>query len=166
MALKSKGCLAIQEGVDNLTPFKVGNVSGNTYTGTLGRLPEPFRSAYDGNHVAYVILSYATPIAWRLVGGQWVVPPVKYSVTTTNHQNTVLTAFATPRFYNTLYPQRRADSGFGPRRVPPLPTMTPERESAASIIADIDATLASVAADGWTNPYGNPNSPARRLATG
>jgi hypothetical protein len=46
----------------------------------------------------YVVYSYGTPIAWHLradyaaeAGHTWVVPAVKYSVTTSAHQNKIRT---------------------------------------------------------------------------
>lgn len=54
-----------------------------------------------------------------------------------------------------------------PVRVPVTATV---RESTSvtrtydEFLGDIDALLADVAADGWTNPYGNAASPARRLS--
>jgi hypothetical protein len=35
----------------------------------------------------YVVYSYQTPIAWARVGGHLYVPDVRYSPTTTKHQN-------------------------------------------------------------------------------
>lgn len=62
----------------------------------LGRLPEQFRAdallameAYD----AYFVYSYATPIAW-FADGEWTIPDVKYSTTTSRHQNIVRGAVA------------------------------------------------------------------------
>jgi hypothetical protein len=46
----------------------------------------------DKPQVDYVIYSYATPIAWHTSDGNWVVPCVKYSNTTTRHQSLVTTA--------------------------------------------------------------------------
>jgi hypothetical protein len=55
-----------------------------------GYLPQEqiteFREARDAGRITYVVLSYNTPIAWVLSDGSKVVPAVKYSVTTTNHQ--------------------------------------------------------------------------------
>jgi hypothetical protein len=56
---------------------------------SLGKLPGCYwDSALSAD---YVISSYATPIAW-LVDGDWVVPPVKYSVTTSKHLSKALSA--------------------------------------------------------------------------
>lgn len=61
-----------------------------------GRLhPVFFRSLAQADYVVY---SYGTPIAWHLrgdyaaeAGYTWIVPDVKYSVTTTAHQNKIRT---------------------------------------------------------------------------
>lgn len=39
----------------------------------------------------YVIYSYGTPIAWR-VGGEWITPDTRYSMTTSHHQGKAFTA--------------------------------------------------------------------------
>jgi hypothetical protein len=59
-----------------------------------GRLPREYADKYNESHrVArgyneniYVVWSYATPIAWYTESEGWVIPPVKYSPTTTKHQ--------------------------------------------------------------------------------
>jgi len=57
----------------------------------MGRLPEHwharFLTAMDASD-RYFVYSYNTPIAW-FANGQWFVPEVKYSVTTSRHQTTV-----------------------------------------------------------------------------
>jgi len=73
-------------------PFRHGNTAGSVSLDSFGQLPEPFRTelcdARDRGTLAYVVYSYATPIAW-LDRGAWTVPGVRYSVTTTNHQSAV-----------------------------------------------------------------------------
>ena len=71
-------------------PFQAGAISGGVNY-DAGRLPEPWRTMFIqqnnvGAKVAYVISSYATPIAWQLTTGQWIVPNVRYSPTTDKHQ--------------------------------------------------------------------------------
>lgn len=49
-----------------------------------GRLPTEYHdSARDA---VYVVYSYSTPIGWVQADGEVIVPPVKYSITTTGHQ--------------------------------------------------------------------------------
>ncbi|UGQ10531.1 hypothetical protein LO772_27350 [Yinghuangia sp. ASG 101] len=54
-----------------------------------GRLPDEWwakiRDVPDGR-IGYTVYSYVTPIAWVLDDGTVVIPPVRYSLTTTGHQ--------------------------------------------------------------------------------
>lgn len=52
-----------------------------------GRLPAEYAQRFYDDAPTYVLFSYATPIAWRTDQGEWVVPDVKYSVTTGRHQS-------------------------------------------------------------------------------
>lgn len=58
-----------------------------------GRLPAEWSAAYRADAcdpgVVYVVLSYATPIAWVRADGQVIVPNETYSITTTRHQSVV-----------------------------------------------------------------------------
>lgn len=63
---------------------------------TEGELPREFYASLA--RADYVVYSYRTPIAWHLrgdyaaeAGHTWVVPAVKYTVTTTAHQNKIRT---------------------------------------------------------------------------
>jgi hypothetical protein len=63
----------------------------------LGRLPDEWRAVWhnDKDNTVYAIWSYLTPIAWRTYrNGRavWIIPDVRYSVTTTKHQNKVRVA--------------------------------------------------------------------------
>lgn len=71
-----------------------GALRGGTYWRGAGwlptnhQLPPEWRDRFmaDTRNVhVYVVWSYETPIAWYTEAG-WVVPPVKYSVTTSKHQ--------------------------------------------------------------------------------
>lgn len=56
-----------------------------------GILPWEYRYAFgcaQGAPDYYAVHSYLTPIAWY-AGGEWTVPDVKYSRTTTRHQSVV-----------------------------------------------------------------------------
>lgn len=74
-----------------------GALRGRTVNGTewigFGILPEEWKDAFRVKGLEYVIYSYETPIAWR-TNGSWVVPNVKYSVTTSKHQGKVRTALS------------------------------------------------------------------------
>lgn len=59
-----------------------------------GKLPEEWITRMRNDKVTYVIYSYNTPIAWKNAKGEWVVPNVRYSVTTSKHQGKVQTALS------------------------------------------------------------------------
>lgn len=114
MALYGRNTLkALQHGVDTLTPFTAGAIRGVTGSVDIDRIPlpdkkdfynsratsavpEPYATAYKDaaarNAIMYTVLSYSTPIAWRTLDGEWTVPVVTYSVTTTAHQSRVAAA--------------------------------------------------------------------------
>lgn len=78
------------------TPFVTpsGNLTGMTdRPNTLGWLPDPFRTLYreqeHAGRIVYTVMSYNTPIAWVLDDGTEVIPPVRYSVTTSKHQGKI-----------------------------------------------------------------------------
>jgi hypothetical protein len=63
----------------------------------------------------YVVLSYTTPIGWIMPDGTAIVPDVGYSLTTSQHQMTVMAAWGMP----VRYPARGREvrpAGGGPRR--------------------------------------------------
>lgn len=79
---------------------------GDIWNGRYGQLPQSWATMLKEMAVDYVIYSYSTPIAWHVCQGEdgkptdyWVIPTVKYSVTTTNHQNIATAAI------DQLYPQ-------------------------------------------------------------
>lgn len=108
MGLKIDTKRAIQDAVDDQKPFVRGNLSGQFVREgvTMGRLPEEyvkiFRQQQELGLVHFVIYSRLTPIAWVLYSGSWIIPDVKYSVSTTNHQNVVRTAIDNFDYYNKL----------------------------------------------------------------
>lgn len=83
----------LTEGIERDTYFREGrsNLHGGPapYFGDCGELPEPYRTEFRNSGADYVIRSYDTPIAWRRPDGTWRIPPVTYSVTTSNHQRGV-----------------------------------------------------------------------------
>ncbi len=108
MALKAKGKRALQAAVDH---HEVINGHGSlaarwvqsTPYGGWGMLPryeaECLERCIKRNGQVFVVWSYDTPIGWVWADGVWHVPDVKYSVTTTNHQNVLRVAVANPGFY-------------------------------------------------------------------
>lgn len=79
-----------------------GNATRYEYMPSTGRLPqewvEQLRKDIDAARAAgetvYVVFSYATPVAW-CVSGQWTIPAVKYSSTTSGFQNRVRAGVST-----------------------------------------------------------------------
>jgi hypothetical protein len=68
---------------------------------TPGQLQDKAQAAYalwlaDQNVIDYVIYSYRTPIAWHVTTSQgvreWIYPDVRYSRTTSGHQNKIRAA--------------------------------------------------------------------------
>jgi hypothetical protein len=56
---------------------------------SMGMLPHTHISLLFADRPSYIIYSYSTPIAWYTSNGQWVIPSLKYSVTTSKHQSLV-----------------------------------------------------------------------------
>ena len=71
---------------------------GTSYGGHIyGRAAELWAADQIGGEIEYVVVSYATPIAWYTKRGEWVVPEEKYSHTTSRHQSVVRQAVGMPR---------------------------------------------------------------------
>jgi len=80
------------QAIRNRQPFDAGNLRGTTYVLSYGVLPDNWRADLRERerHISYVVYSYATPIAWYdTERGEWTVPNVKYSITTSAHQANV-----------------------------------------------------------------------------
>ncbi len=97
MAMQTAGRNAVDANVSNRRDFQHGNVSGQTYTASgdvsTGQLPAEYRKMLaEAVGAVYVVFSYRTPIAWWSGDGGWTMPNVRYSVTTSNHQNLVMLA--------------------------------------------------------------------------
>lgn len=84
---------AIMSGTD----FESGAMTAS-HEVSVGRLDEEWRDVLFTDSPDYIVYSYATPIAWHVPddgddgGERWVIPDVRYSSTTTRHQNIVRTA--------------------------------------------------------------------------
>jgi hypothetical protein len=75
--------------ISALRAFRVAGIRGEDHVSryaSTGRLGDAFARLFRERDHKYVVYSYATPIAWLDDDG-WTMPKVKYSVTTTNHQN-------------------------------------------------------------------------------
>jgi hypothetical protein len=56
---------------------------------TFGWLSQENRAKFPDKGVTYTIMSYDTPLAWRLEDGSWVMPKASYSPTTGKQQSIV-----------------------------------------------------------------------------
>lgn len=56
---------------------------------TFGWLPDEYRRMWDSGRILYTIMSFDTPLAWLMGTGEWVVPDVYYSPTTSRQQTIV-----------------------------------------------------------------------------
>lgn len=68
-----------------------GSLQGTYFRTECGMLPQHRMASYLRAQDAddfYAVYSYFTPIAWY-AHGTWTVPDVRYSVTTSKHQNIV-----------------------------------------------------------------------------
>lgn len=83
--------------IANRIAFKANNLYGylwplcGEFTPAIGMLPSDYLDQLQG--VEYIVYSYGTPIAW-FKKGEWTIPALKYSSTTSKHQNYVRRAVA------------------------------------------------------------------------
>lgn len=89
----------LAERLKNFTEWRMGSMhsEGPRMPGywTEGILPQEYRASCA--QADYVVYSYNTPIAWHRrgdYGGDWVMPDVKYSRTTTVHQGKIAVALS------------------------------------------------------------------------
>ena len=79
-------------------PFTYAS-NGQGMRGTVwntGRLPADWARTYEARShlITYTITSYGTPVAWCDVEAGWIVPAVRYSVTTSRMQTVIRTALS------------------------------------------------------------------------
>lgn len=83
--------------ITNRIAFKANNFAGyvlplcSDFTPAIGLLPADYLDDLKG--AEYVVYSYGTPIAWYK-SSEWVIPALRYSTTTSKHQNYVRRAVA------------------------------------------------------------------------
>lgn len=73
--------------------FRIQNMAAGLVTLpmlTRGDLPKTYHESF--NEAIYAVYSYETPIAWIDKTGEIIMPPVRYSNTTTQHQHTAAQA--------------------------------------------------------------------------
>lgn len=95
MKIKTYSVRDAHEPISRHEGFKARSMSGATVEAgqhfNAGDLPHEYlrelRETLERDGSAYVVWSYSTPIAWTSESGT-VVPPVRYSVTTSQHQST------------------------------------------------------------------------------
>ena len=74
-------------------PFRSGALRGvEGPPPSYGRLPAEYVRLCQAEPPTYLVMSYATPIAWFSDAHGWTVPDERYSVTTGRHQGYVRTA--------------------------------------------------------------------------
>jgi hypothetical protein len=76
------------EATANKEDFQGHNTRGGRFVSGTGLLPDDHAKAFSSDNPNYVVRHHATPIAWHGDRG-WVVPPVKYSSTTSRRQNAI-----------------------------------------------------------------------------
>lgn len=86
----------MRDAIEDGRPFRIGakKLTGRPITSAdadhLGELPEPHRTrTHEGivsGSIDFAIFSYETPIAIRMINGEWIMPNVTYSLTTGQHQ--------------------------------------------------------------------------------
>jgi hypothetical protein len=78
------------------TEWEMGKLRGTNQFNSYGRLPVEYQDS--AAYAVYAVMSYDTPIAWiDARTGQWVMPQVHYSLTTTKHQGRINVALAVLR---------------------------------------------------------------------
>jgi hypothetical protein len=72
-------------------PFVAAHMEGIPTSASTGRLDGDWAKVYNEDlpKIVYTVLSYWTPIAWKLQSGEWVVPDQRHSPSTSRHQGVV-----------------------------------------------------------------------------
>jgi hypothetical protein len=74
-------------------PFRSGALRGQDGPpSSYGRLALEYVRILEREQPSYLVMSYATPIAWWSLEHGWTLPDERYSVTTGRHQGYVRTA--------------------------------------------------------------------------
>lgn len=139
------GRIAAREAFESHT----GNFRGVPWeVGYLGSLPGAWRRAYEATQasITYTVMSYRTPIAWY-AEGRWVIPDVKYSQTTTRHQNLVREAISVWQTSPSRETARRHASRTRTRAAVARRSEEPEGDLMTRIhhaLADVEAVSQSV----------------------
>lgn len=108
LRVRKDGWWEFKETIFDLEPFRTyGSLKATRrepdwrLTGwDLGRLPVEFYESV--NRASYIVWSYGTPIAWWVPGSVdhgWIMPDVRYSTSTSAHQNKIRTCFHESGYY-------------------------------------------------------------------
>ena len=80
---------SLKDAVENHGGTFWGGIPTSRVTIPTGRLPKEYSDVLQDESfkgtLEYVVYSYATPIGWY-ANGEWTIPDVKYSNTTSRHQ--------------------------------------------------------------------------------
>jgi len=94
MAMGHKAWDAFRTAFDARKPLTIRGNSLSAHVGaaqSTGRLSgaelDAYREARNNDKIDYTVMSYGTPIAWVLIGGDVIIPATSYSRTTTAQQN-------------------------------------------------------------------------------
>ena len=92
--------------------FTIGNISGTHFFSpeATGDLEEEYHESFRG--ASYAVWSYETPIAWVSQDGTIVMPPLRYSQTTSQHQRLTAGALRVP--FHSERRSKKAGSGRTP----------------------------------------------------
>jgi len=78
--------------ISQMIPFNAGAMRGRVvnqgaWVDNTGQLPPEYAKEIREGNPEYIVFSYETPIMWHdAVTGKWRFPRVKYSATTSSHQ--------------------------------------------------------------------------------
>lgn len=94
MSFSRAGKVYVENSIDELKPFKRGNMTGHTIVkpwSNRERLIDEWRKRFNEDamraDIIYGVWSYNTPIGWKLRNGEWIIPDTYYSKTTKVHQD-------------------------------------------------------------------------------
>lgn len=97
--------------------FACGNIDGTHHfiggEATAGDLPEKYLADFAQAH--YAVWSYDTPIGWLRQDGTLFMPPVRYSLTTTQHQGLLARAWDIWFMATESARKGKGKSPYGPR---------------------------------------------------
>ncbi len=90
-SLRNLGASDIQRWSRQGDAFEAASVKGVPTSVDTGRLDGDWAKVYreDQPTIVYTVVSYWTPIAWKLQNGEWVVPDQHHSGSTSRHQSIV-----------------------------------------------------------------------------